>query len=379
MIILKKECLNAEDVRQVVERTLREELSLPIEGYKCDSSSVIQVLVSAAIERQSIESICEDLKLEVSSNTVREQLNGVLDVCELRRHECEMNAALVACIPAQLPRRGREMALDLHDEPFYGKDLELRTYACRGKAKEGTTHFYRIASLYVMWGAVRVTLAITYVLPEDSHLSVVQRLLSRMKYLGFTPGVVYMDKGFCEGPIIRYLKAQNMPAVIACPIRGETGGTRALCRGPKAYCTSYTFSDGTTATLALMPSRVPDETGKRRRKWLAFVVIHLDWSAHKVYQRYRRRFGIESSYRQFGFLRALTTSRNPALRFLLMGLALLLLNIWVMLRFFATRIIQPGPIHLDKDLFRLQRFIAFLRRAIERAIGTTDSIPIYSP
>jgi len=118
---------------------------------------VVNVLVKAAIEGQTIESICADLGVEVGSNTVREQLNRLLDVCELRAHECQMNAGLVSCIPEQLPRRGREMALDVHDEPFCGKTPELRTYACRGEAKEGTTYFYRIASLYVMWRQVRVT------------------------------------------------------------------------------------------------------------------------------------------------------------------------------------------------------------------------------
>jgi putative transposase len=270
------------------------------------------------------------------------------------------------------------MALDLHDEPFYGKTPELRTYACRGEAKEGTPHFYRIATLYVLWRQVRVTLAMTYVLPEDSNLSVVQRLTQRMQQLGFGPGVLYMDKEFCEGPIVRYLTKVKIPSVLACTIRGTDGGTRALCRGRKGYCTDYTFTDGTPAHLALMPSRVPDETRRRRVKWLAFVVIHLDWSAHKVYRRYRRRFGIESSYRQLNRLRARTTSRNPALRFLLLGLGFLLLNIWVMLRWLATRIISPGPARWDEDLFRLHRFIAFMRRAIEQAIGTIDSIPIYS-
>ncbi len=375
---IPKEQLRGEDVRRIVEQTLAEHLKLRIEGYKCDSKSVMQVLVQAALEGQSIESICEDLELDVSSNTVREQLNGVLDVCDLRRHECEMNSGLADCIPEQMPRRGREMALDFHDEPFYGKNPELRSYACRGEAKEGTTHFYRIASLYVMWRQVRITLAMTYVLPEDSHLRVVQTLLTRMQHLGFRPSVLYMDKGFCEGPIIRYLEAEGIPAIIACPIRGKARGTRALCRGRKGYVTDYTFSDGTTARLALMPSRVPDETGHRRVKWLAFVIIHLSWAAHKVYQRYRRRFGIESSYRQFGHLRGRTTSRNAALPFLLLGLALLLLNIWVMLRWLTTRIIGRGPARLDEDLFRLQRFIAFLRRAIEQALGTTDCIPIYS-
>jgi hypothetical protein len=99
-----------------------------------------------------------------------------------------------------------------------------------------------------------------------------------------------------------------------------------------------------------MPSRLPDETRRRRVKWLAFVVIHLDWSAHKVYRRYRRRFGIESSYRQLDRLRARTTSRNPALRFLLLGLGFLLLNIWVMLRWLATRIIVGDP-HVGMKTF----------------------------
>jgi IS4 transposase len=127
-----------------------------------------------------------------------------------------------------------------------------------------------------------------------------------------------------------------------------------------------------------MPARVPDKRGRRRVKWLVFVVIHLDWSAKKVAQRYRRRFGIESTYRQLNPLRARTASRNPALRFFLLGLGFLLLNIWVMLCFLATRLLAPGPVRWDADAFRLFRFIVFLRRAIEHAIGTTDSIPIYS-
>jgi len=379
-MIIPKEQLSGEDVRVVVEQILREHLKWAIAGYKCDSSTVIQVLVKAAIEGQTIDSICEDLGLEVSSNTVREQLNAVLDVCDLRTHECQINAGLVDCIPEQLPRRGLEMALDLHDEPFYGKTLELRTYACRGEAKEGTTYFYRVASLYVIWRQVRVTLAMTYVLPEDSTLNVVQRLLARMHWLGFRPGVLYADKEFCEGPVLRYLHQARIPAVLACSIRGKTGGTRALCRGRKSYCTTYTFTDGTQARVAVVATLKADKTtGKRKRAWLVYVLIRLDWSASKTRQRYRRRFGIESSYRQVGYLRARTTSRNPALRFLLLGLGFLLLNIWVMLRFLATRLIEPGPARWDEDLFRLHRFIAFLRRAIERAFGTMDSIPIYAP
>jgi hypothetical protein len=56
---------------------------------------------------------------------------------------------------------------------------------------------------------------------------------------------------------------------------------------------------------------------------------------------------------------------------------LLLLDIWTYLRCVCTRVIASGPFRLDLNRFRLARFIAFLRRAIEQAFGTTNSIPIY--
>ncbi len=120
------------------------------------------------------------------------------------------------------------------------------------------------------------------------------------------------------------------------------------------------------------------KTGKQRREWLIYVLIHLDWSAKKAQQRYRRRFGIESSYRQLGQVRAHTNSRNVALRFFYLALAVLLVNVWTYLRCAYTRIIAQGPFRLDLNRFRLARFSAFLRRAIEQRLGTIMSIPIYT-
>ena len=130
--------------------------------------------------------------------------------------------------------------------------------------------------------------------------------------------------------------------------------------------------------LPWVPTRPLDKNGKRHVKWLAYVLIHLDWSASICYQRYRRRFGIECSYRQLDHVRARTTSRNPALRFLLLALGFILLNVWIALRFAATRVIARGPARCYPDLFRLPRFIAFLRRAIEQLYGTRDVIAVYS-
>ncbi len=380
MEIILKNRLKAEDVREVSEGLLKKHLTLDVDGHKLTTDMALNVLMKAAIEKRSIEAVCEDLADVVDGNTLREALNRELTVTDLRQHEAEFNAALADCIPTKMPRRGLEMAIDFHDEPFYGKSAAVRAYTVPGEAHEGTTYFWRIATLYVIWREVRVTVALTYVLPKEKPLTILQRLLQRRADLGIRPKVLYLDKGFASGKIIAYLQDDvKLPAIIACPIRGAEGGTRALCRGRQAYRTHYTFTDGTTTDLAIVPTlkRQP-KTDKSKRTWLVYVVIHLDWSAKKVQQRYRRRFGIESSYRQLGQVRAHTNSRNPALRFFFLALALLLIDLWVWLRCLCTRGIGRGPFRLDLNRFRLARFTAFLRRAIEDAYGTTMSIPIYS-
>jgi IS4 transposase len=126
--------------------------------------------------------------------------------------------------------------------------------------------------------------------------------------------------------------------------------------------------------MAMVAAFTTDRRGQRRRKWQAYILVLLDWSPQKVHKRYRHRFGIESSYRQLRRVRAFTTSLNPALRFLLLGLGLLLVNIWLYLRWHVARVRAPGPRRVDPLHFPLQRFIRFLAHAIDAAYGAIRSI-----
>lgn len=369
--------LKAEDIHHQAIKTLKEHLSLNVAGYVCHSTMIWDILLKASAEQVSIEAACADLEQVADSNTVREHLNDALRVADLRLQEAEMNRALAASIPVSMRRAGVELAIDYHDEPFYGKSPGVKGVTCRGQAKKGTTHFIRIASAYVIWRQVRLTLAVVYVLPDDDTLTILQRLLGRLKTLGFTAKVLYLDKGFASTGVIRYLTDRQQPTIIACPIRGKDKGTRSLCTGRSSYRTSYTFTDGTTADLAVVATLVPGKAGKRRRKWLLFIVIHLVWSPHKVYDDYRRRFGIECSYRLLRRVRALTTSLNPALRFFLLGIGLVLVNTWVFLRWEFARASGPGPRHVASPRFRFHRFVRFLIRVIEDTYGVVTFIPTH--
>jgi putative transposase len=221
-----------------------------------------------------------------------------------------------------------------------------------------------------------LTLAVAFVRPEEKTVAVVQRLLEQAERLAIRIDVLYMDRGFCSGSVINYLKAIQQSAVLACTIRGKSGGTRQLCRGRKSYRTRYTFTDGTVVDMAVVATLVPNKQKKRRRKWLLFVLIGVDWKPKTVYRRYRFRFGIEASYRILRRVRVKTTSRNPALRFFLLGFALLLVNIWAVLRWFVARIPGRGPHRLNPTLFPFQTFVSMLRRAIEELYGAVMAVPI---
>lgn len=367
--------LKAEDVRAFALRTVKKHLRIEANGYICKTDMIYDALLKASAECSSLEAVCADLDDVADSNTQREYINLALPLEELSSQEERANQALAECIPENMARTGLEIAIDFHDEPFYGKQAETRAVTCSGQAKKGTTHFVRLATAYVIWRQVRLTLAVHYVLPDEKALEILKILLQRLQNLGFSAKVLYLDKGFAATPIVEYLeKEAKQPAIIANPIRGKTGGTKALCHGRSSHTTAYTFTNGTTATIAMKVSLVPDKTGKKRRKWLAFIIILLDWPVDKVFQEYRRRFGVECSYRILRRLRATTTSRNPALRFFLLSLGLILTNVWVFLRWEFARLQSAGPRRVNEPLFRLHRFSRLLIRAIESIYGTISAI-----
>lgn len=380
MSIIPKYEVSAETIRDITQQTVQEHLSIEANGYRCHGKMLVDVLLKAASENSSVEATCHDLATVADSNTIRETLNGHFDVGELWEQEARLNQALAAHIPAEMPRGGLEIAIDYHDEPFYGKSAELSSYAVRDRARRGTTHFYRIASAYVIWRQVRLTLAVSYVLPEHETLAVVKTLLQRVNRLDFQASVLYLDKGFCCGEVIQYLQQEEQAAILACPIRGNAGGTKALCQGPKSYRTTYTFTDGTTVEMVMVATLPKRRGGKRGRKWLAYVVIGLsDWTPKQVKRAYRRRFGIECSYRQLRRLRIITNSRNPAFRFFVLGFAVLLVTIWAHLRWLFCRVRGRGQARIDETRLRLHQFVCMLRRAVEHIYGVLMLIETHLP
>jgi putative transposase len=324
----------------------------------------------------TLESMCAELKTTVCAATVRGYLNRQLRVEELPQLEWSINQALVQHLPPAVWARHPDVAIDYHDQAYYGKSEQSTGLWVRAEAKNGTTRVYRVATAYVIVNGLRLTLAIKFVRPDDSHHSVLKFLLKRLKALPIKARTLYLDRGFAGVSVIKLLQRIRQSAVIACPIRGKTGGVRALCVGRKSYLTEHTFSSPkqgpAKTTVAICRSFTTARRTKRKKKkaqWLVFILIHNRIRATSVRKKYRRRFGIETSYRCSRQLRAWTTTTNAAYRFLLIALSFLLVNVWIQLRWLWARIPRRGGRYLVEAHFRLRRFAQFIARALEALYG----------
>jgi hypothetical protein len=373
--------LTDEKVLNYAREGLKAHLPLQAEGYKCTTDDLLNVLLGVAANCGTIESVCRDLTNAPHPETVRQYLNEQLCVEDLPNLERCLNAALAGQMPQRIWKKPQQVAIDFHDEPYYGKRSQEEGLWIRGRMRDGTTHFYRVATAYVMLNHLHVTLAIRFVLPEDDTLSVLKYLLRRLKFLKIDLAGLFLDKGFAGITEMRFLSKLGTPALIACSIRGKEGGTRTLCQGDKSYLTSYTFQGrgGKSFTAQLAVCRVfttAKRTGRMQRqaKWLLFILIHLDLSPRHAKRNYRLRFGIESSYRCAGEVLGWTTSPNPAYRFTLLALGFFLLNVWVHLRWLFTQQARRGGRFLDTKRFQLSRLAKFLIRSLERFYGCLHEI-----
>ena len=356
---------------------------LSAEGYICKTRDIWNVLVEAAARNVYIETVCNDLANAPDSNTVRGYLNEQLTPLIIGDLKRRCNRALANQLPAWLADHPKEVAFDLHDAPYYGKDDDPDDpdcWVCRGEARAGTTRFYRCATAYVMHKDMRFTLAVEFVRPGEDLIKILKRLVRRVKALKIRLKRGYLDKGFCSISVMRGLLAEpDLSIIMAAPIKGKTGGTRALCHGRRSYRTEHTFRSAEqgelTVPVMVVRTRAKRRDGTYKWVWLVYVLLNvLDLTPRQVRKEYRRRFGIESSYRLLEQVRGKTTARNAALRFLWMGIALLIGNIWIALHWKFLRRCGSGPRRVARKAFILPCMLQFLRRAIEAIYGVISII-----
>jgi hypothetical protein len=377
--------LQSQDVYKFTINTL-DTLPLHMPGA-IQSRDLLRVLVFAAASNLSVHQACDQLERAPSGPTVLGTLADQLG--DLEALEGQVNDLLARLIPNGLGKRGRRVAIDLIALPYHGTVAEShQDEVCRSKAKCGTTHFFTYATAYAVIRGRRYTLAICRVRAKQTMDHVVRTLLARLVTLGIRIKLLLLDRGFYSVRVMRELITGELPFIMPAVKRGKKPtapggptGTYALATEKKGRWTSYTLHSPQEGhvdfDLAVVCHNTRGHRGRYQREALLYAtwgVTHhpLSW----IRAIYRGRFGIESSYRQVHQARIRTSSRNPVLRLLFVGVALILRNIWVWLHAEGIAEPQRGALHLCPESMRFARLLLWLLMEVATHYRLLRKVPV---
>jgi hypothetical protein len=350
----------------------------------CTARILLAVVFAASARLTSLFAAGLRLLGAPSAETLRKALLASLPT--LDELEDRFNDALAAHLPRRLRRRKQRLASDLTLVPYHGRYQVHPCEIVRGQAKSGTTHFHAYATLYLVFRGQRFTVALTVVQQGDALKDVLRRLLRRAAVAGIKPALLLLDRGFYSVDVIRYLQAARYPFLLPLVCRGRQAdhpkgpsGSRVFQYWRRSGWARYTVREegGRSATVSV-GVHVRNRRGRRQKHGRERLVYGF-WgiqprSVAWLSETYRSRFGIESSYRQLREAKAKTSSRSPVVRLFLVGVALVLRNVWVWLHYALLSTPRRGGRLLNASRLRFKALLLLLLHEAERLLGVTDDV-----
>jgi hypothetical protein len=251
----------------------------------------------------------------------------------------------VAQFSRQDRRRRWNVAIDLHDVAYYGR---RNAYVVGGPKKQGTQWFFRYATAVLLHKHRRYTIALCPVQPNTKPHEIVQTLLDRIAAQGLKIRGVALDSGFDSGDTLLLLQDRGLAYTVPLRRKGNSRNARNRC---------FEGRHGLIRWVEWTTEKTRRRVRTRTLLWKGgsktMVFAFQGWSgarARNLHQQalrqrrlYRKRFGIETSYRQKNQAQAWTTSRDPVYRLLLEGIGYVLRQLWVVLTEEIARRSRAGP------------------------------------
>jgi hypothetical protein len=338
-------------------------------GWKCTALVVLDIVLRAAARSISVSAACRDLAYAPSDQAVMTALDDGLPKT-LAVLEQRLNDALTGLLPRRLRRPSWQVAIDWHLSPYYGQPYQSRNELYYGKPRQGTKHFHAYASACIVQYGHRYTLALTWVRRHESMVVVLRRLLTRIREMGLKIKRLLLDRAFFNVPVVEFLQQEELPFLMPVMIRGRrpkkrrsATGLHWIKRQPAGWY-QHTMKNRKRQVTVSVCVGYRRHRNRKDRKQVRQKLLFAAWRVHgsptEIREQYRKRFGIETSYRQMRQARIYTCTRNPRLRLAFVALALILRNVWVWIH--QTRLAEGTDDHLRLHLecLRFKRMLDWI-------------------
>ena len=207
-------------------------------------------------------------------------------------------------------------------------------------------------------------MALTRITRGEKSPEIARRLVQQVRKAGLKIKLLLLDRGFFTVETITYLKRARVPFLMPVAIRAPkpkdpeklAAGLRGFLKKSSGWY-DYAFKGKRREGIRICVCakyHTSRKTGKRKMKRFLFAAWNYEADPDTTRQQYRKRFGIETSYRQGNQARIRTSERCPKQRLLYFAIALILRNVWVWLHFtiFADRRGEHPELRLERLRFR---------------------------
>jgi hypothetical protein len=321
-------------VRSTASGALRQVLPWRGYGRRVTAGLLLDLLLLTASLASSLSAVVKRFRFGFSDETARKAVEANLP--ELGPLTDGLVDALHLFGPRALRRREWVVAIDEHRTPFYGDRSAFGVTG--GQKKHGTKYAYGYATAVLVHHRHRLTVGLAALTGGEKPHQVVAALLAQMEARGLKIRGVVLDSGFDSGETLLLLQGRKLSYAVPLRRKGNRANRRnAIWELEAGTVTTVEWkTDGTNrpvSTKAVVVRR-PEEGEKKEYCYGGGDAGRARSEARRASlarRWYRKRFGIETSYRQMNEAKARTTKKDVAYRLLLIGLALLLRQVWVWL------------------------------------------------
>ena len=215
-------------------------------------------------------------------------------------------------------------AVDYTKVPYYG---EFNRYVTRSKHERGTSRFYEYATISIVQDGVRLCVYSRPVTLLDTKGDVVRDLIGEARRSGVKIKIILLDRAFFTVECINLLKNLGLQFIMPCVCNERVqsavdsfGGNE----GKLPFSIHDSSKNEATFTMVMYWSRA-------KGKFIPFAT-NVEGSTRRLVgtipKEYRKRWGIETSFRKVKDVFPMTTSPLPAIRLAYFMTAMILYNLW---------------------------------------------------
>ncbi len=228
------------------------------------------------------------------------------------------------------------VAIDDHDEPYYGMDNRYLINAPFHKFR-GTDKAYRFATLESVKNGERLTLSIMKRNQLDGidNALEVDHLIKHAIGLGININMVLMDRGYLDAGVIRTVESLKLEYIMPAKDNPKVLKYKKMetkyYNGIQFLAINDTISSGKESVKTNFV-HIIYYPGRKRHDFSFYTNIDVNEdNAGKLAEIYRERWGIENGYLEKKDVKEKTHSPDMGVRYFLFYLSVLIYNMWVLL------------------------------------------------